>query len=109
MLIDATPIKVLNNVSALNTLSEIFGLTDDIVVEIDFKTGVNGGAVQLESAPGGDYSGTWTTELTITFAGSAPLVLSDRIIPEGAVGRLRISSGITGGVIDAYIQRSLAR
>jgi hypothetical protein len=109
MLLDAKPLEVLSDAAALNTLSAPFGLTDDLIITIDFKTGVTAGAVQLETAPGADYSGTWNTEATITFAGTAPLTLSDRVIPEGAVGRLRISSAITDGVIDAYIQRSLTR
>lgn len=108
MLLDAVPIKVLADLAALNTLSESFGLTDEIVIMVEFKTGVTAGVVRLESAPRADYAGTWKTEGEITFAGTAPLTLSDRIIPEGAVGRLRISTAIADGVIDAYIQRNLA-
>lgn len=108
MLLDAKPVKVLEGVSALNTLSAPFGLTDDIVVMVDFKTGVTAGVVRLESAPGADYAGTWKTEDEITFAGTPPLTLSNRVTPEGAVGRLRISTAIADGIIDAYIQRYLA-
>src|SRR5215468_4333347 len=109
MLLDAKPLKVLTNASSLNTLSEPFGLTDgDIVIIVDFKSGVTAGAVRLESAHGADYTGTWKTEDTITFSGSAPLELSKRIIPTGAVGRLTITPAISNGVIDAYIERSIA-
>jgi hypothetical protein len=109
MLFDAKPVKVLADAAALNTLSEAFGLTDDIVIMVEFKTGVTAGVVRLESAPRADYTGTWKTEVDITFAGTPPLTLSDRIIPEGAVGRLRISTAIADGVIDAYIERHLTR
>lgn len=106
MLLDAKPVKVLSDAAAGDTLSAAFGLTDEILVMVEFKTGVSAGVVRLESAPRADYAGTWKTEGEITFAGTAPLTLSDRIIPEGVVGRLRISTAIADGVIDAYIQRN---
>ncbi len=109
MIFDPVPLKLLDNQSALNTLSQEFGLNafDAVELSVDFKAGVTAGAVVLEVAPFGGYTGAWDTVLTATFSGTAPQIQREETDIVARVGRLRISTALTGGVCDAYVSRSI--
>ncbi|HYE59373.1 MAG TPA: hypothetical protein VD948_12750 [Rhodothermales bacterium] len=85
-----------------NGTGQPFGLHDFVGLTVDWKTGVTAGTVTLETAPTADYSGTWATELTCTFSGSAPLVQTAAAEVQGRVGRLRVAS-LADGNVQVYV------
>ena len=62
-----------------------------------FATGVTAGAVIFETAPTKDYSGTWSELFTITFAGTAPNVITDGLNVAANFIRARVVTTISGG------------
>lgn len=109
MMFEPTPIALLQNASALDSKSVEFdlGAIDRVELIIDYKTGVTAGAVVLEVAPFGGYTGTWATVLTATFGGTAPIAVHQQADVAARIGRLRISTALVGGVCDAYLNRAL--
>jgi hypothetical protein len=109
MIFDATPLKVLENVSALNTTSQEFGINafERLELGVDFKAGVTAGAVVLEVAPFSGYIGEWAPLITVTFAGTAPKYMRGQAENDALVGRVRVSTLIANGVADAFIQRAM--
>lgn len=63
--------------------------------------GVSAGVVLVEEAPFDNYGGTWATVATLTINAASKVF---RAAVNGNFGslRMRISTGITGGTIDAY-------
>jgi len=109
MIFDANPLKLLENVSALNTTSAEFGINafERLELGVDFKTGVTAGEVVLEVAPFAGYTGAWAPLITVTFAPAAPRFRRGQAENDARVGRVRISQVITGGVCDAYVNRMM--
>ncbi len=81
---------------------------EQISLFVNTGTGVSGGTVLLEGAPTAAYTGTWVSLGSITTnAASKAFAVS---VGLGAITglpcrvvRARISSGLTGGTMDAYI------
>ena len=107
MLFDPVPLKVLDNVSTGTSAEFDLGAIDRVTLAVDFKTGVTAGVLVLEVAPFGGYTGTWATVLTVTFAGTAPNIGRTQGEICARVGRVRITTNLTGGNCDAYVERSL--
>lgn len=64
---------------------------------VRFATGVTAGAVVYETAPTYNYSGTWSEVFTITFAGTAPNVVTDVAEVAANFIRARVTTAISGG------------
>src|SRR5262245_3438504 len=106
---DATPLKVLTDATALDTKSAEFAINafDRLQLDVDFKTGVTAGALILETAPFSGYTGTWHPLITVTFAGTAPKMMSGTADNGSLIGRVRVSTQVANGVADAYVTRMM--
>ena len=74
------------------------------VHHVAWGTGVSAGVVCIETADDPDYTGTWTTLATVTFAGTAPK--SDVVTTEGpyVAYRHRIDTAVADGTVTTRIQ-----
>lgn len=99
----ATPYTLIDNLSAINSEGvlgpvEVAG-AERTIVYIDFGPGTTAGAVQIESASGQGYGGSWV-------AIGAPVAWAaankgHQMVIDGGHGALkaRISTGIVGGTV----------
>ena len=80
-------------------------LTDDVqyvTVYIEWGAGTGAGVVQIEEAPHAEYAGTWAPVQELTWAQAS---VTDAVHLTGAYAalRVRITTGVTGGSINAYL------
>ena len=77
-----------------NGTTQVFGLTGPVGLIVAWNANVTAGTVTLETAPTGDYSGTWNTEssLTVTYSSGAPIVQTSADDLVGAVARIKLAS-----------------
>lgn len=107
MSFDPNPLQVLVNAGAGTSAEFPLNAFDRVALDVEFKTGVTAGVVVLEVAPYSGFSGTWATVLTATFAGAAPNINHQQADITARVGRVRVSTALTGGVCDAYVDRRI--
>lgn len=99
--------QLLTAQSAVNTAAAIPQSEYAIRTEVDvvFGAGTSAGAVMLESAHDPAYTGTWHTEATATWSAATKAVHLSLIGMRRAL-RVRISTAIVGGTVDAYAKVS---
>lgn len=107
MQFDSPALKVLDAVTS-GTSAE-FGLnnTDEVAVTGEWGAGVGAGAFVLETAPYGGYAGTWSPVSTLTFSGTAPNLSTDSAVVNANVGRVRVTTPVTGGTLTVWINRKM--
>lgn len=104
---EVTLYKLLNDKAALNTASTAV-VADDaeaLTLIVEASAGVSAGVVTLEGALTADYAGTWHSLGTVTTnAASKNFSVNTTALPMPYV-RARISTAITAGTVDVYIQK----
>lgn len=100
-------LRLMTDQSADETLSSELRSGDvsrcrETAVYVDWKTGVTSGAVEVETAVGDGYGGTWASLAVVTFAGTAP---NQDVVQVTGVHwnlRARIDTVILGGLADVW-------
>lgn len=77
-----------------NGVSAPFGINngDAVGLTVAWNASVTAGVITLETAHEGDYTGTWATQMTLTYAAGAPMVMTEAAQMTGVVGRIRLAS-----------------
>ena len=97
-------IKVLSGATTGN--SNVIALNDCIAAQflIVGSAGIAAGAVNLESSHDANYAGTWNQLIApITAVASAAVGGSFQGTPIGGFVRARVTTNVTGGTVDVYI------
>lgn len=71
-------------------------------VYVVWSTGVNAGAVTIETAHDPNYSGTWAPLVVVTWSGSANKEDVVQITGIHAALRPRVSTNVTGGTVSVW-------
>lgn len=92
---------VTTGASAAKGGPDLSGVRETVMYAV-FSAGVGAGAVQLETAPTKDYTGTWSPiGSPLGFAVSSAKHISNTGIL-GAI-RARVSTDVTGGTVDVWL------
>lgn len=86
--------------SAVTTgTSPVYSLqnVDRVGLQVAWASGVTAGQIVFETAPTVDYSGTWTTAITLDAASSPPSTNADAVEIAAAFGRVRVTTTVSGG------------
>lgn len=81
--------------------SDLLGTIRELAIYVVFGAGTNAGVVVVEGAHDPAYQGTWANIATINWAAASRVHLAAVSGVHRAV-RVRISTGVTGGTVDAY-------
>ena len=71
-------------------------IPNDIVIYVEFASGVTAGVVEIETADNPSYSGTWASLATVSWAAGGAQQVVQLTAPLLAI-RARVSTTISGG------------
>lgn len=93
---------------AADGLSPTFGVVGPVALTAQWGTGVSAGAITLEVASGGDFAGTWKTELgaTLTYSAGSPVAQASLTDTPGPVARVRCAS-LAGGTVTVTMRMQI--
>lgn len=77
---------------------------DRIGMTVEWGSSTSAGVVRFEAAYTSDYAGTWQELVTVTHAAADTVIISAVDICHKFV-RARITTGVTGGTVNAYLSR----
>lgn len=101
--------KLLDGASTINTKAttpaafENSGCSSSVHT-IQWGTSVSAGAVDILAADSADYSGTWATLATITYASGSPKSETFAVIGPYGAFRHQVSTAVVGGTVTTRIR-----